>query len=136
MFYSCQGEYRINLIEEWKEELQKEEIPHSENCTLVGTLGDPVKIRNWQIAGLPRDTLSVDNGIIVQFSKRWPLFIDPQGQANKWIRSQVSLNVIEQICSKQQSLELFKCSNFPCKAKISILELLWAFFDKNCIFLP
>ena len=84
-----QGEYRTDLVDEWKEELTKEKIPHSENCTLVGTLGDPVKIRNWQIAGLPRDTLSVDNGIIVQYSKRWPLFIDPQGQANKWIRCQV-----------------------------------------------
>eukprot|EP00794_Sanderia_malayensis_P012733 gene12733-14038_t len=82
------GEYRISLVDEWKEELTKEKIPHSEQCTLVGTLGDPVKIRNWQIAGLPRDTLSVDNGVVVQYSKRWPLFIDPQGQANKWIRTQ------------------------------------------------
>lgn len=86
-----QGEYRTSLVDEWKEELDNEKISHSDNCSLVGTLGDPVKIRNWQIAGLPRDTLSVDNGIIVQFSKRWPLFIDPQGQANKWIRSQVTI---------------------------------------------
>jgi len=95
------GEYRNRLVDEWKEELYKEEIPHSENCTLVGTLGDPVKIRNWQIAGLPRDTLSVDNGIIVQFSKRWPLFIDPQGQANKWIRSQ----------EKDAGIEIIKLSD-------------------------
>ena len=64
-------------------------IHHSQNCTLVGTLGDPVKIRKWQIHGLPRDTLSVDNGVIVEYSKRWPLFIDPQGQANKWIKNLV-----------------------------------------------
>ena len=86
-----QGDYRHSLIEEWMEELQKQGICHSDNCTLVGTLGDAVKIRNWQIAGLPRDALSVDNGVIVQYSKRWPLFIDPQGQANKWIKNLVSL---------------------------------------------
>lgn len=26
-------------------------VPHSHSPTLVATLGDPVKIRNWQIAG-------------------------------------------------------------------------------------
>ena len=78
------------MVEEWLRELRGLEIPHSDNCSLVPTLGDPVKIRNWQIAGLPRDTLSVENGVIVQFSQRWPLFIDPQGQANKWIKSLVS----------------------------------------------
>lgn len=80
----------MSMVEEWLRELRGLEIPHSDNCNLVATLGDPVKIRNWQIAGLPRDTLSVENGVIVQFSQRWPLFIDPQGQANKWTKSLVS----------------------------------------------
>jgi len=80
------GEYRQQLIEEWMDELKAVQIPNSHNCTLVGTLGDAVKIRKWQIHGLPRDGLSVDNGVIVEYSKRWPLFIDPQGQANKWIK--------------------------------------------------
>ncbi|XP_068759640.1 dynein axonemal heavy chain 1-like [Montipora capricornis] len=84
---TAQGEYRVSLVEEWLTELRGLEIPHSDNCNLVVTLGDPVKIRNWQIAGLPRDTLSVEDGVIVQFSQRWPLFIDPQGQANKWIKN-------------------------------------------------
>lgn len=43
-----------------------------------------------QIAGLPNDTLSVENGVITQFSQRWTHFIDPQGQANKWIKNMVS----------------------------------------------
>lgn len=90
--YPCypQGEYRVSLIEEWLRELRGLEIPHTDNCNLVSILGDPVKIRHWQIAGLPRDTLSVENGVIVQYSQRWPLFIDPQGQANKWTKSLVS----------------------------------------------
>ena len=36
------------------------------------------------------DTLSVENGVINQFSQRWTHFIDPQGQANKWIKNMVS----------------------------------------------
>lgn len=30
--------------------------------------------------------LSVENGVISQYSQRWSLFIDPQSQANKWIK--------------------------------------------------
>ena len=36
------------------------------------------QIRQWQIAGLPKDPFSVDNGVIVVNGRRWPLMIDPQ----------------------------------------------------------
>jgi dynein heavy chain len=62
-------------------------IPCSEQFSLSSTLGDAVKIRAWQIACLPVDAFSIDNGIIVTNSRRWPLFIDPQGQANKWVKN-------------------------------------------------
>ncbi|XP_066265765.1 dynein axonemal heavy chain 1-like isoform X2 [Branchiostoma lanceolatum] len=81
------GEYRLDLLNIWIKGLKENGVPHSEEQSLTSTLGDPVKIRSWQIAGLPRDNLSVENGIVVQFSRRWPLFIDPQGQANKWVKN-------------------------------------------------
>lgn len=37
--------------------------------------------------GLPVDTYSIENGIIATKSRRWPLMIDPQAQANKWIKN-------------------------------------------------
>jgi dynein heavy chain len=55
--------------------------------TILASLGDPVRMRQWNIQGLPIDTFSVENGIIVTKTRRWPLMIDPQGQANKWIRN-------------------------------------------------
>uniref|UniRef100_A0A8C2XK45 Dynein axonemal heavy chain 3 n=1 Tax=Cyclopterus lumpus TaxID=8103 RepID=A0A8C2XK45_CYCLU len=57
-----------------------------QDCTNK-TLGDPIKIRAWNIAGLPSDSFSIDNGVIVSNSRRWPLMIDPQGQANKWVKN-------------------------------------------------
>jgi len=48
-------------------------------------MGDPVVIRNWGIAGLPTDEVSTQNGILATKAKRWPLTIDPQQQAHKWI---------------------------------------------------
>ena len=45
-----------------------------------------MKVREWLLAGLPNDSLSIDNAIVVANARRWPLMIDPQGQANKWIK--------------------------------------------------
>ncbi|XP_071830856.1 dynein axonemal heavy chain 1-like isoform X2 [Apostichopus japonicus] len=81
------GEYRASLSEEWISKFAEHHVPHTNDPLLVPSFGDAVKIRSWQIAGLPRDNLSTENGVIVQFSQRWPLFIDPQGQANKWIKT-------------------------------------------------
>ena len=95
-----------------------------------------MKIRDWNIWGLPTDSFSVENGIIIRFvtfhslcllrfvtqtqslsnvhplcflpkiyqpvyeriislfsnANRWPLCIDPQGQANKWIKNMEKKN--------------------------------------------
>ncbi|KAI3382032.1 hypothetical protein SNEBB_005932 [Seison nebaliae] len=80
------SEFRKSLVTQWLGLLEKESVPHTKSSTLVSTLGDQVKIRNWEIAGLPKDMLSVENAVIAEHSERWPLFIDPQGQANKWIK--------------------------------------------------
>ncbi|XP_035245196.1 dynein heavy chain 1, axonemal isoform X1 [Anguilla anguilla] len=81
------GEYRADMAKEWLQRFKELGVPHTSNPDLISTLGDKVKIRSWQITGLPKDSLSVENGVITQYSPRWPLFIDPQGQANKWIKN-------------------------------------------------
>jgi len=40
---------------------------------------------------------SVENAIIVTNANRWPLMIDPQGQANKWIKNMEKANKLEVI---------------------------------------
>lgn len=80
-------EYRSDLVKQWLQRHDQLEVPHSENPTLMETLGESVKIRQWELCGLPKESLSRDNAIIVSNSRRWPLLIDPQGQANKWIKN-------------------------------------------------
>jgi dynein heavy chain len=54
---------------------------------MISYLGEPVKIQTWNIAGLPKNDTSIENGIIIDKSRRWPLMIDPQNQANKYIKN-------------------------------------------------
>ncbi|XP_027740579.1 dynein heavy chain 12, axonemal isoform X2 [Empidonax traillii] len=90
--------FRQECTKDWSKLCQEKNIPCSEDFSLSQNLGDPIKIRAWNIAGLPTDAFSVDNGVIVDNSRRWPLMIDPQGQANKWVKNfekENRLNVIK-----------------------------------------
>ena len=74
-------------LADWVNSCNECSITCSQDFSVSKTLGDQIKIRAWNIAGLPSDSFSVDNGVIVDNSRRWPLMIDPQGQANKWIKN-------------------------------------------------
>jgi dynein heavy chain len=80
-------QYRQDLGHVWMEHFKELEIPYSLNFQLEKVLSSPVQIRDWGIQGLPSDQLSVENAVLVTRTRRWPLMIDPQGQANRWIRS-------------------------------------------------
>ncbi|CAB3257081.1 unnamed protein product [Arctia plantaginis] len=86
---------RMKMIDEWRAHIIKLEIPHSEYFVFKDILGTDIKIQNWCIAGLPRESFSIDNAIIQDNSLRWSLFIDPQGQANKWIKTMEKLNDLQ-----------------------------------------
>uniref|UniRef100_A0A5F9CIR0 Dynein axonemal heavy chain 3 n=1 Tax=Oryctolagus cuniculus TaxID=9986 RepID=A0A5F9CIR0_RABIT len=90
-------DYRAECQKQWLANCKDKVIPGSSDFSLSNTLGDPVKIRAWQIAGLPIDSFSIDNGIIVSNSRRWALMIDPQGQANKWIKNMEKANKLSVI---------------------------------------
>ncbi|KRX11121.1 P-loop containing nucleoside triphosphate hydrolase [Pseudocohnilembus persalinus] len=90
--------YRAQIINDWAEQVKEKAIPSSETYSLQLILGNPVKIRQWNIDGLPSDEFSIQNSIVAFTSRRWPLFIDPQGQANKWIKkmeSEAQLSIIK-----------------------------------------
>ncbi|XP_039708452.1 dynein axonemal heavy chain 6 [Pteropus medius] len=84
------AQYRQLLRECWIQDCQSLEIPISPSFSLINILGDPYEIRQWNTDGLPRDLVSTENGILVTQGRRWPLMIDPQDQANRWIRNKES----------------------------------------------
>lgn len=80
--------YRQSLVNnQWLAQTKALEIPFSPDFSFDSFIGKPTDIRDWNIQGLPSDAFSAENGIIVTRGRRWPLMIDPQGQANNWIRN-------------------------------------------------
>ncbi|KAG2466381.1 DYH6 protein, partial [Polypterus senegalus] len=89
--------YRQLLIQSWIKRCQELQIPISSNFSLIDILGDAFEIRQWNTDGLPRDDVSTENGILVTRGRRWPLMIDPQDQANRWIRTKETKNGLKVI---------------------------------------
>ncbi|DBB17910.1 TPA: hypothetical protein ACH3X3_002922 [Trebouxia sp. C0006] len=79
--------HRSDCLAGWVTACETAGVPCSPKFSLSAALGDPVKIRQWNILGLPKDDFSSENAIAVDQGRRWPLSIDPQGTANKWIRN-------------------------------------------------
>lgn len=73
--------------------IRDKEIPTSPDLEVREFLADPSVIREWNMQGLPSDDFSTENGIIITRGTRWPLVIDPQCQAVKWIKNMESRNV-------------------------------------------
>ncbi|XP_078792424.1 dynein axonemal heavy chain 2 isoform X2 [Oryzias latipes] len=79
--------YRAELLGVWIAEIQTLEIPCSPAFSFAAFLSKPTAVRDWNIQGLPSDAFSTENGVIITRGNRWPLIIDPQGQALKWIKN-------------------------------------------------
>ncbi|KAG5499789.1 hypothetical protein GH5_03924 [Leishmania sp. Ghana 2012 LV757] len=89
--------YRNDVRRQWKASLTAANVETSTDFDLVSTSGDAVQIQEWQLCGLPTDALSTENAIILANSRNWPLLIDPQGQANTWVRN-IHRNDNLQVC--------------------------------------
>ncbi|RLN86351.1 hypothetical protein BBJ28_00004571 [Nothophytophthora sp. Chile5] len=60
-------------------------IPLTRGLVLEEFLTDAGTVSDWKLQGLPSDPLSIQNGLLVERAPRFPLLIDPQGQALAWV---------------------------------------------------
>ena len=58
------GEYRVRMITQWLNDCIERRIPISEDFAISKIMGDPVTIRDWNMFGLPTDSVSIDNAIL------------------------------------------------------------------------
>jgi len=79
------------------EGLKARNIPVSQSFRLENLLTTDVQLGKWASEGLPTDDLSVQNGILTTKASRYPLCIDPQMQAVRWIKQREGKNLVGKI---------------------------------------
>jgi len=88
------AEFRSMLINEYFiADMKRKQIPVTHNLDLTNFLVDDATIGEWNLQGLPKDDLSIQNGIMVTNSSRFPLLIDPQGQGGFWIKNKYASTI-------------------------------------------
>lgn len=102
---SYQHSFRQKYINQWAELCRVNHLTTSPDFSLIKVLGSPIEARSFVLQGfvagyvlvayfegLPSDPISYENAIIMTKSNRWPLLLDPQEQAIRWIRNREKKN--------------------------------------------
>ena len=80
-------DYRQSLTKDWINFCNNKVRLHIlENFELTRNVVKQTMIRNWINKKLPDDQYSIENAIYLKYSIKYPLIIDPQNQAGRWIR--------------------------------------------------
>ena len=83
------ADVRWQAIEQWRQLCICNGLPtvSTSSFSLAGLLADPMTLQKWALQGLPADDFSIESGVIVSVTSRWPFFIDPELTATKWVRA-------------------------------------------------
>nr|XP_024214265.1 dynein heavy chain, cytoplasmic isoform X3 [Halyomorpha halys] len=79
---------RHNLLSRWTEHLSSAGILYRQDIALTEYLSNPDERLRWQANSLPTDDLCTENAIMLKRFNRYPLIIDPSGQATEFIMNE------------------------------------------------
>ena len=77
--------FRHSLMVNWKDFVEAQGVKFRADMSLVEFLSKPSERLNWKAHYLPDDDLCIENAIILQRFNRYPLVIDPSGQAIEFL---------------------------------------------------
>lgn len=72
---------RRSLLQQWRSALDLLGIEFRDDLSMIESLSKASERLEWQAQGLPTDSLSLENGVILDRCVRFPLIIDPSGHA-------------------------------------------------------
>lgn len=89
LIYSCPfpAAFREELHSLFLEKITQAGIELTKPFDFQASMIDASVVRDWQTMGLPADSTSVENALIITQAPKSALIIDPQNQATQWIRN-------------------------------------------------
>jgi dynein heavy chain 1 len=87
--------YRQILLQRWQDKLDQLNIVFRSELAFVDYLSQPSDRLLWQANSLPADDLCTENAIILSRFNRYPLIIDPSGQATQFLMLQFASRKIQ-----------------------------------------
>ncbi|XP_008181522.3 dynein heavy chain 2, axonemal [Acyrthosiphon pisum] len=120
-FVSYMGPFRFKsreiIMNLWLQIIRENGALNNPNFEVTLFLTNPTTIRNWNNHGLSNDRFSLENGIIISQSYRYPFIIDPQSQAWRWIKNielDNGLKIIDyRSKNSMQNLEIALQNGYP-----------------------
>ncbi|CAI6360698.1 unnamed protein product [Macrosiphum euphorbiae] len=120
-FVSYMGPFRFKsreiIMNLWLQLIRENGALNNPNFEVTLFLTNPTTIRNWNNHGLSNDRFSLENGIIISQSYRYPFIIDPQNQAWRWIKNielDNGLKIIDyRSKNSMQNLEIALQNGYP-----------------------
>ena len=111
--------HRRNHLYQWTNQLNDLSVPNSQDSyDFVSNLESEVQLSTWHYSGLSNNSFTDSNAVIMNNSLLWPLFLDPQNQANLWIRRMEAPNKLRIIKATDPSwldeLETSIEQDLPC----------------------
>ena len=88
--------YRDALMSKWQGRLIDVSIKFKQELSVIEYLSHPDERLTWQSNSLPADNLCVENAIMMNRFNRYPLLIDPSGQAAEFLMKQYKAKKIVQ----------------------------------------
>ena len=119
------GVYRRNQVSSWIDLCKKYGITTSKEYALEKVMSDPVEIRHWTLNGLPNDSVSIENAIMLSINEKYPLLIDPQLQGNQWLKKMYKnvLSIWKADCKEELLKAQFEgIGNDLIQGNLSLLE--------------
>lgn len=81
------SKFRDDFFYRWLEEIrERSSLQIAEYYDFIKMFGNQVQIKRWIINKLPSDTFSITNGLIIEKCPIQTIMIDPQYQANNWLK--------------------------------------------------
>ena len=79
--------YRKLLSNVWRNTLEASKIIYRSELSIIEFLSSPSERLIWKSHKLPSDDLCTENAIIMKRFHKYPLIIDPSGQAMEYLTS-------------------------------------------------